>query len=339
MRFASDPELAITRLPSGLLAIDVLLKGGFARGRYTEIFGGYNVGKTAITFDTIATNQQDGAVCSFVDVEGTFDPEFAYVHGVDLESLALTRQSDLEHGHNVIDYIEAQLRSGIYDIIVLDSIASLLPKSEWADSIGDASMGTDQARLMSKALRKLTAANRKTVLIFINQTRQAVSASAFAKQTVTSGGLAMGFYSGTRLEVVRIETVKKDGKGIDPKSGNDKKQKKAVGHRLLVRVEKDKTGAAVQTDETTMVYDYRMGGFDRVEDLLYLGRVHGLIKKNGSRWSLKEYPDDTYNSRGAFKNFLRADELVAEELEGQILQAVYAERDDDLTDDEDDDDE
>jgi recombination protein RecA len=326
MKLASDEEFIVTRLPTGNLALDDMLNGGFARGRYIELFGGDNVGKTAVTLDFIATTQANGGVATYMDIEGTFDSDFAAEHGVDLGTLGMTRQADVDNGHRVVDVMEMMLRSRLYDVIVLDSIASLLPKPEMESSMEDPSMGTEQARLMSKALRKLTAANHKTVVVFINQTRQAINAAVFAKQSVTSGGRALPFYAGTRIELVRTENIKRNGKKVNVNTGEITKAEVVKGHRVLLKVEKDKTGSANRSDECTLVYDYELGGFDPIEDLLYLGRKYGLIKKSGSNWWLPDYPDDKKNGRPRFKRYLRADPVLAEELTEAIQQASAAAR-------------
>jgi protein RecA len=336
MQWASDPELEIRRLPTGIFELDVMLDGGFARGRYTELFGSANVGKTAVTYRSMARTQEDGGNAAFVDAEGSFDPEFAESLGVDLERLAFHRQDTAE---GVVDFVEVLLRSRLYDEVVVDSIATLLPKSERDSSMGDASMGMEQAKLMSKALRKLTAANRDTALIFINQTRQAVGASAFAKQTTTSGGRAMGFYAGTRLELVRTENVKKIKRTINTSSGKEEKSSRAYGHRVLLRVDKEKTGATHTGDETTLVYDYDLGDFDPVEGLIYLGRVHDVLHISGAgagqKWWVDGYEDEKKSSRPALKKWLRSDELVQEELREMILERAAAARADPIDSTED----
>lgn len=317
MKKASDPHFEIKRLPTGILTLDVLMSGGFARDRHTELFGSYNVGKTYVTFRLIAQTQADGGRCAFVDAEGTFDPNFAEMAGVDLEALDLHEQIDAE---TVVDFVETLLRSGLYDVIIVDSIASLLPKSEKEAMMSQASMGTAQAKLMSQALRKLTAANHKTALVFINQTREAVGVM-FGRRSITSGGKAMGFYAGTRLELTRTENIKKKTKVVDSNKGEHKATEVVKGHRVLVRVEKDKTGATHQAAETTFVYDYELGGIDPVEDWIYLGLKYGLVHKSGTRWWVHGYDDEKQASRGKFKNWLRRNLAVGEELEELIWDA------------------
>lgn len=316
MKFASDEEFKITRIPCGILSLDVRLGGGFPRGRHIETYGSFNVGKTYVLYRLIASAQSRGMLCAFVDVEGTFDPSFAASCGVDLAALAIHRQ---EHGNRVIDFVETLLRSGLYAVIGIDSIAALLPQAELESDMEEVTYGTAQAKLMSKGLRKLTAANKTTVLYFINQTREAVGGSAFAKKTVTSGGKAMGYYAGVRLELVRTESIKANARRIKPENGEWQKVKRVKGHRVLVRVEKDKTGGAKTFAETTFVFDYDIGGADHIEDLIYLGRIAGFIHKRNATWWLEDYEDEKQAGRGKFKKWLRKNRAVAEELTQMII--------------------
>jgi recombination protein RecA len=314
---ASDPSLVVERIATGILSIDCMLGGGIARGRHTEIYSGYSVGKTYTTYKLIATAQALGLKCDFLDVEGTFDPVFAEHCGVDLERLSFP-----EHGQNanrLVNIMETLLRSELYDVIVLDSIAALTPKSEEDADMESGQYGTAQAKLMSQALRRLTTANKRTALVYINQTRQAIGV-VFGKQTITSGGKAMAFYAGTRLEMVRTESIKRKGKTIHISKGDEQETDLVVGHRVLVRCEKDKTGGARQQAETTFVFSYDLGGADPIEDLLYLGRVHGLVKKSGNSWWAVDYEDEKQNGRNRFKRWLRRNVAVADELREQIIQ-------------------
>jgi recombination protein RecA len=331
MRFASSPELAITRLPTGILSIDWRLGGGFPRGRHVEMFGGYSVGKTYTALKLIATTQAAGGTCAFVDVEGSFDPAFAAFIGVDLESLAYHRQ---DHGNRVIDFIETLLRSNVFDVIVLDSIAALLPKSELESDMEGGSYGTAQAKLMSAALRRLTTANKNTVMVYINQTRDSIG-SVFAKRSITSGGKAMGFYAGLRLEMVRVENIKKRTRVIDPAKGDESMQETVRGHRVLVRIEKDKTGGAKQHDQTTFVFDYELNGVDHIEDLMYIGRITGFVHKRTNLWWVEGYEDEKQNGRKRFKSWLRRNRAIAEELEENILNADRSENQEDEDEDDD----
>lgn len=329
---ASDPSLEIERIPTGILSLDIALGGGVARGRHFEIYGGYSVGKTYTAYRLIANAQREGHRCAFIDVEGSFDPRFAARAGVDLEELAFHEQT---HGNRVIDFIETLLRSQLYAVIVLDSIASLLPKKEMEADMEKGSYGTEQAKLMSAALRRLTAANRATALVYINQTREAVG--SMFKKNVTSGGRAMSFYAGTRLEMVRTEMIKKRKIAIDPKTGTEKEEKQVIAHRVLVRIEKDKTGGAVQNSTTSFVFDYRKAQIDPVEDLMYLGRVYDLILKKGNFWWVDGYEDEKQNGRSRFKKWLSANVAVQEDLEEWIREEAITDGEPEDDDEEDED--
>lgn len=321
MLMASDPSLAIRRIPTGILSMDYLTSGGFARDRYVEIYGSANVGKTYISFCAIAMAQKLGGRAAFIDVERTFDPAFAAAVGVNTKALAFHRQ---KHGPGVVNFAETLLRSGLYDVIVIDSIAALLPQYEFENEMGVGSMGMEQAKLMSGALRRLTAANQgNTVVIFINQTRDSMSQYAKA---VTSGGRAMGFYAGLRLEVTRTENITRRGTQIDHKTGKDQKSDRIiVGHRCLVRAIKDKTGGTKPSEESTFVFSYTKHCHDPIEDLIYLGRVIGLIWVNtAGKWWVLEYEDEMKNDRPAFKKWLRRNVAVQEELEEAIAAATAA---------------
>lgn len=314
MRFGSDPTLRIERIPSGILSLDVRLGGGFARGRSTEIYGPFSVGKSYTAARLIASAQELGLECAYVDAEHTFDPVYAASIGVDLDSLAYHRQVN---GNRCVDFMETLLRSELYGVIVLDSIAALSPKSEQETDMEAGSMGTEQAKLMSKALRKLTTANNKTALIFINQTREAVGVM-FGNRSITSGGKAMGFYAGTRIEMVRTENIKRKARVINPGNGNEQIKDVVRGHRVLVRITKDKTGGTAAHSETSFVFDYEIGGVDHVEDLVLLGREFDLVHKSGNSWWVDEYEDEKAASRSKFVKWLRRNVAVQEELEEWI---------------------
>lgn len=319
MKRASDPTLQIVRIPTGLLSVDALIGGGFPRNRHNEIYGSANVGKSYLAQMLLASTQRLGGRGGYVDTEKTFDPVFAEHIGCDLETLAYHEQV---HGPRCVDFTETLLRSGLYDVLVIDSIASLLPLDEYEKTMEAGSMGMEQAKLMSKALRKLTAANSKTAIIWINQTRDAVG-SMFA-QSVTSGGRAMGFYAGVRLEMSKVETLKKPGRVVNEKTGEIKKDAQVpYGHRVLVRARKDKTGGIAHPDaESSFVFDYRKGRHDHLEDLIYLGRVHDYIQKSGDKWWITDYEDEKCHGRPRFKKWLKKNVAVQEELEEMIREEI-----------------
>ncbi len=321
IKMASDPSLMIQRIPCGVLSVDVLIGGGFARNRHAELFGGASVGKSYIAQKLIAMIQELGGRGAWVDAEKTFDPVFAAACGIDLDAMAYYEQL---HGPECVNVMEMWLRSELYDVIVLDSISALLPQYEYENELGAGSMGMEQAKLMSVALRKLTAANKSTALVFINQTREAVGAMVGAKKTTTSGGRAMGHYAGQRLEFVKTETLKKKGRKVNQKTGEiDDSADVPYGHRVLVRGEKDKTGGLFRpNDETTFVFDYEASHHDHVEDLIYLGRLFDFIEKKGDSWWVEDYEDKKKHGRPAFKKWLGEHEDVQEELEGWIRNSL-----------------
>lgn len=331
MKLASDPSLEIVRIPTGILSLDTLLGGGFAKNRHFEMYGDFSVGKTYITLCLIAMAQSLGMRCAFVDVEGSFDPAFAAHIGVDLDELELIPQD--EHGPKCVNVVETLLRSKLYEVIIVDSIASLLPKEEYEKDMTAASMGAEQAKMMSKALRKLTAANSNTALVFINQTREKIGV-VFGSKTTTPGGRAMRHYAGVRIELVKTETIKRKGDVLNQKTGEIKREDVAKGHRIQIRVEKDKTGGARQGDQSTMVFDYDHSEHDHVEDLIYLGRSFGYVHKSGDNWWVDEYEDEKVKFRPTFKKWLRKNKAVAEELEDWIREGYEYEDEESEEDDE-----
>lgn len=200
-----------------------------------------------------------------------------------------------------------------------------------------ATMGTQQAKLMSQGLRRLTAANKRTALIYINQTREAIG-SMFGPRTITSGGKAMAFYAGARLEMVRTESIKRNVKRINHKTNTEAVVSVTIGHRVLVRVEKDKTGKAKQSDETTFVFNYELGAHDPIEDLVYLGRRHRLIRVSAKRWILTGYEDESVLGRKKFARWLARQPLVQEDLTAMIAAAhLVADEPEEQTDEGDED--
>lgn len=319
MMMGNDPSLVIERLPTGILSVDYAMKGGFARGRHVELFGSANVGKTALAYRLMAMTQRGGERVGYVDVEKTFDPDFAGHLGVDVKTMAYHKQIN---ANRVVDFLDVLLRSEMYGVLCVDSIAALTPKIEIdSDMETTGSMGMEQAKLMSKALRKLTTANDRTLIIWINQTRDSVG-GMFAKKNVTSGGRAMGFYASTRIEMVRTETIKKKGKIVNPKNGTITESDVATGHRVLLRIEKDKTGSANPFDQTSFVFSYEDANIDHLEDLMYVGRQAGVVHKSGTerseKWWVEGYEDDKQSGRTRFKRWLKNNPAVADELEEMI---------------------
>lgn len=328
----NDPRLEITRLPTGILSVDLHTYGGFPRGRHIELYGSANVGKTYMTYRLIAETQKVKGHCVFFDVEKTYDPIFAAAAGVDVDKLEYVPQSDT--GNKLIDIMEAYLRAGFADVIVLDSIASLLPKGEKEKDMEAGSYGTEQAKMMSAALRRLTAANQRTVIVYINQTRDSIG-QIFAAAQRTSGGRAMSFYAGMRIELVRTENLKRKGTIINPKNYDESESDIVTGHRVVVKIRKNKTGGATPESQTTFVFDYRTGGIDRIEDLIYCGRYLGWIHKKGDKWWLDEHEDEKKHGRPRFKKWLESNPEIADQLEDWIRNVEFEEDDEDSIEEDD----
>lgn len=316
----SDPSLEVQRIPTGILAIDLLTHGGFARNRHHELYGSANVGKTFATFKHIAKAQSLGMNCAFFDVEKTFDPEFAAHAGVDLGTMEYIKQR--VHGNKLIDIMETYLRAGMHDVMVLDSIAALLPKGELEKDMEAGSYGTEQAKMMSAALRRLTAANERTVLVYINQTRESIG-SVFAGGTRTSGGRAMGFYAGMRLEFVRTDSIKRKGTTVKHDTYDDQTTDVVVGHRVLVKIKKNKTGGGTPESSTSFVFDYDLKGIDPYEELIYCGRTLGWVHKQGDYFWLDEYEDQKKHTRARFKKWLQDNQEIADQLREWIENVEY----------------
>lgn len=321
MKMASDPSLKIVRIPTGILSVDMQLGGGLPRKRFIEVYGSANVGKTYWAFCFIATAQALGLNCCYVDAEGKFDPDFAKAVGVKLKKLTLHEQ---ENGPGVVNFVETLLRSQLYDVIVVDSIASLVPQYEYENEMGAGSMGMEQAKMMSVGLRKLNVANKKTCVLFINQTREAIGVM-FGSKTTAPGGRATGHWACIRVEMVRTETLKRPGRIVDTKTAEIKKGEVPYGHRVLVKVLKDQSGGISQMNsESSFVFNYNKSQHDLIEDLLYMGRVCGLVKtkkpkgKKSEHWYLVGYEDEAQAGRTKFKRWLRENKAVQEDLEEQI---------------------
>ena len=298
MRLGSDERAPVEVIPTGSIALDVALGiGGLPRGRIVEVYGPESSGKTTVALHAIANAQRAGGIAAFIDAEHALDPEYAKKLGVDTDAL-LVSQPDT--GEQALEIADMLIRSGSIDIIVIDSVAALVPKAEIEGEMGDSHVGL-QARLMSQALRKLTGAlsNTKTTAIFINQLREKIGVF-FGSPETTAGGKALKFYASVRLDIRRIETLK---------DGTD-----AIGNRTRVKIVKNKMAAPFKQAE----FDIRYGvGISREGSLIDFGVEQGVVKKSGAWYTYEgeQLGQGKENSR----NYLLENTKVANEIEQKIL--------------------
>jgi len=289
-------------IPTGSLGLDLALGvGGYPKGRVIEIYGPESSGKTTLTIHAIAEAQKKGGIAAFIDAEHAFDRYYAENLGVDIENLIISQP---DNGEQALEIADNLIRSGAIDIIVIDSVAALTPKSEIEGEMGDSKMGL-HARLMSQALRKLTGSISKTkcTVIFINQLREKIGVM-FGNPETTTGGNALKFYASVRLDI-RRSTQLKDNNST------------AVGNKTRVKVVKNKVAPPFKTAEFDIMYGE---GVSKLGEIIDLGVAYEIIKKSGSWFSY----DDTKLGQGreAVKNLLRDNPELMEELEGKITEAI-----------------
>ena len=299
MRLGEAHKMVVDAIPTGSLSLDLALGiGGIPRGRITEIYGPESSGKTTICQHIVAEAQKRGGTCAYVDMEHALDPGYAAKCGVDIDNL-LVSQPDT--GEQALEITETLVRSGAVDLVVIDSVAALVPRSEIEGDMGDAQMGA-MARLMSQALRKLSGAinQTKTSVLFTNQLRMKIGVM-FGNPETTTGGNALKFYASVRLDVRRIQSIK---------IGAD-----VVGNRTRVRVVKNKVAPPFRTAEFDIMYNE---GISKVGDLIDLASQLGIVEKRGSFFS---YGDVRIGQgRENSKEFLRQNPALADEIETIIRQ-------------------
>jgi recombination protein RecA len=296
----SNLDTSIQSVSTGSIALDIALGvGGLPRGRIVEIFGAESAGKTTLAMSAIAEAQAAGGQAAFIDVEHALDPTYARVLGVDVDKLLISQPDSAEQALEITEYL---IRSGALDIIVVDSVAALVPSAELEGNMGDMQIGL-QARIMSQALRKLTGIIHKTdtVCVFINQLREKVGV-VFGSPEVTPGGRALKFYSSVRIDLRRIEAVK---------VGQD-----IIGNRIRARVVKNKVAPPFRKAEIEILFSE---GISKEGSLLDLGVEEGFVKKSGSFYSYGE--TRLGQGREASRKFLKANTDIRDQIEAQIRNA------------------
>tara|TARA_B100000780_G_scaffold208544_1_gene148688 strand:- start:6085 stop:7227 length:1143 start_codon:yes stop_codon:yes gene_type:complete len=291
----------IEAISSGSLGLDLALGvGGYPRGRVIEIYGPESSGKTTLTLHAIAEAQKAGGIAAFIDAEHAFDRFYAANLGIDIDNLIISQP---DHGEQALEIADNLIRSGAIDIVVIDSVAALTPKSEIEGEMGDSKMGL-HARLMSQALRKLTGTISKTkcTVIFINQLREKIGVM-FGNPETTTGGNALKFYASVRLDI-RRRTQIKDGDRV-------------IGNQTKVKVVKNKVAPPFQIAEFDIMYGE---GISKVGEVLDIGVELGIVKKSGSWFSYGE--TKLGQGRDAVKSLIKDNPDLAEELEGKIKEAI-----------------
>jgi recombination protein RecA len=301
MRLGDEGRAPIAVIPTGAIALDVALGiGGLPRGRVVEIYGPESSGKTTVALHAVANAQKAGGIAAFIDAEHALDPEYAKNLGVDTDAL-LVSQPDT--GEQALEIADMLIRSGALDILVIDSVAALVPRAEIEGEMGDSHVGL-QARLMSQALRKLTGAlsNSGTTAVFINQLREKVGVM-FGSPETTTGGKALKFYASIRLDVRRIETLKDGGE--------------PVGNRTRVKVVKNKVAPPFKQAEFDILYGH---GISREGSLIDMGVDQGILRKSGAWYTYEG--DQLGQGKENARRFLRENPDIANEVEKRIKEKL-----------------
>ncbi|MEO6956276.1 MAG: recombinase RecA [Antricoccus sp.] len=301
MRLGDEGRSPVDVIPTGSLALDVALGiGGLPRGRVVEIYGPESSGKTTVALHAVANAQAAGGIAAFIDAEHALDPEYAKALGVDTDAL-LVAQPDT--GEQALEIADTLIRSGGIDVVVIDSVAALVPRAEIEGEMGDSHVGL-QARLMSQALRKITGAlsNSGTTAIFINQLREKIGVM-FGSPETTSGGRALKFYASVRLDVRRIETLKEGGE--------------AVANRTRVKVVKNKVAAPFKQAEFDIVYGQ---GISREGSIIDMGVEHSIIRKSGAWYTYEG--DQLGQGKENVRKFMRDNPDLTNEVEKRIKEKL-----------------
>ena len=301
MRLGDDARAPVEVIPTGSIALDAALGiGGLPRGRIVEIYGPESSGKTSLALHAVANAQRGGGIAAFIDAEHALDPDYAKKLGVDTDAL-LVSQPDT--GEQALEIADMLIRSAAIDVVVIDSVAALVPRAEIEGEMGDSHVGL-QARLMSQALRKIAGAlnQTKTTAIFINQLREKIGVM-FGSPETTTGGKALKFYASVRLDIRRIETLK-DGT-------------EAVGNRTRVKVVKNKCSPPFKVAEFDILYGI---GISKEGSLIDLGVEHGIVRKSGAWYTYDG--DQLGQGKENARNFLRDNPDVADEIEKKLKEKL-----------------
>jgi len=300
MTFDESRILEVASIPTGCLSLDLALGiGGVPRGRIVEIYGPESSGKTTLSQHVIAEVQKIGGIAAFVDAEHAFDPDYAKKIGINVKELLISQP---DTGEQALDIVETLVKSNSVDVIVVDSVAALVPRAEIEGNMGDTHVGL-QARLMSQALRKLTGiiSKSKTVVIFINQTRMKIGVM-FGNPETTTGGMALKFYSSVRIEVRRAAQIKQG--------------EKIIGNRVKVKIVKNKVAPPFRTTEFDIMYNE---GISIAGDVLDAGVLHRVIDKKGNTYQFGE--EKLGVGRETAKKYLKENPKLIKEIKKQVWEA------------------
>src|SRR5512142_389832 len=301
MRLGERPVAQMAVIPTGSIALDVALGiGGLPRGRVIEVYGPESSGKTTVALHAVANAQAAGGIVAFIDAEHALDPDYAQALGVDTDALLVSQP---DSGEQALEIADMLIRSGAIDVVIIDSVAALVPRAEIEGEMGDSHVGL-QARLMSQALRKIAGAlnQTKTTAIFINQLREKIGVM-FGSPETTTGGKALKFYASVRLDIRRIETLKD---GTEP-----------VGNRTRVKVVKNKCSPPFKVAEFDILYGI---GISKEGSLIDLGVEHGIVRKSGAWYTYDG--DQLGQGKENARNFLRENPDVADEIEKKLKEKL-----------------
>jgi recombination protein RecA len=300
MKLGDSQKVDVELIPSGALSLDLALGGGYPKGRIIEVYGPESSGKTTLTLHAIAEVQRQGGTAAFIDAEHALDPSYARKLGVDTDNLLVSQP---DNGEQALEIAETLVRSSAVDLVVVDSVAALVPQAEIDGDMGDSHMGL-QARLMSQALRKLTGIinKSKTTVIFINQIRMKIGVM-FGNPETTTGGNALKFYASVRLDIRRI--------------GQIKLGEEIIGNRTKVKVVKNKIAPPFRTAEFDIMYNE---GISNTGDVLDLAVIHGIVGKAGAWFDYKE--GKIGQGREATKVYLKENPKVLAEIEKAVRKKV-----------------